>query len=156
MNTPGLTDRPPSRTFFAELYARFTEPDAWRVFADVVPTLKELAGRGLKLGVISNWDARLRPLLERLRLADYFEVIVVSSEVGCAKPSGDIFKDAVHQLGLPPDAVLHVGDDRLMDVRGAQAAGLSALLLHRTARTARAGLITSLRELGGSSEASLQ
>jgi FMN phosphatase YigB (HAD superfamily) len=63
---------------------------------------------------------------------------------------------AVQKLGMPPAAVLHVGDDRLMDVRGAQAAGLSALLLKRTARAAKAGQITSLGELCGSGEVGLQ
>ena len=143
----GLTDRPPSQTFFAELYARFAAPGAWRVFEDVVPTLKALAARGLKLGVISNWDERLRPLLKRLKLAGYFEVIVVSREVGAAKPSPAIFEHAVRSLRLPPGAVLHVGDSVSMDVRGARAAGLPVLLLKRAAGAAWAGQIKSLREL---------
>ncbi len=152
----GLTDRPPSRTFFAELYARFAAPEAWRVFEDVVPALESLAARGLKLGVISNWDERLRPLLKRLRLAHYFAAIVVSCEVGCSKPACAIFEGAARKLGLPPEAVLHVGDDRSMDMRGARAAGLSALLLNRTARVVRAGQIKSLRELCGQGEVGLQ
>jgi len=143
----GLTDRPPSRSFFPELYARFAAPDVWRVFDDVVPTLDALAARGLKLGVISNWDERLRPLLEQLKLASHFEAIVVSREVRASKPSRAIFKHAVRMLGLPPEAVLHVGDSLSMDVRGARAAGLSALLLKRAAAGARAGRIKSLREL---------
>jgi len=143
----GLTDRPPSRTFFAELYARFAAPNAWRVFEDVVPTLDALAARGLELGVISNWDERLRPLLEQLKLASYFEAIVVSCEVRSSKPACAIFEHAVQRLGLPPEAVLHVGDSLPMDVRGARAAGLSALLLKRATGVARVGQIESLREL---------
>jgi putative hydrolase of the HAD superfamily len=143
----GLTDRPPSQTFFAELYHRFASPDAWHVFPDVVPTLEALAARGTKLGVISNWDERLRPLLKELKLADYFQTTVVSREIRASKPSRAIFQHAVRGLGLPPEAVLHVGDSLAMDVRGAQAAGLSALLLKRFARAARAGRIQSLREL---------
>jgi putative hydrolase of the HAD superfamily len=143
----GLTARPPSQTFFDELYARFATPDAWRVFEDVVPALDTLAARDLKLAVISNWDERLRPLLEQLKLAGYFEVIVVSREVGAAKPARAIFDHAVRKLGLPPETVLHVGDSLSMDVRGAQAAGLSALRLNRAAGVAKAGQIKSLREL---------
>ena len=143
----GLTAQPPSQTFFDELYARFATPDAWRIFEDVVPTLDALALRGLKLAVISNWDERLRPLLEQLKLAGYFEAIVVSREVGAAKPSEAIFHHAVRRLGLPPEAVLHVGDSHFMDVRGAQAAGLSALRLERTAGAAKADQIRSLLEL---------
>ena len=146
----GLTDRPPSRTFFPALYDRFAEPDAWHIYEDVVPTLHALAARGLRLGVISNWDERLRPLLDRLKLAGYFEAIIVSREVGSSKPSRGIFEHAVRKLGLPAEAVLHVGNSLAMDVRGARAAGLRALLLHRAGGVARTGRIKSLRELCGS------
>jgi putative hydrolase of the HAD superfamily len=143
----GLTDRPPSRTFFAELYERFNEVDAWRVFEDVVPALEALAGRGVKLGVISNWDERLRPLLLKLKLTDYFAAIVISSEVGCSKPSRVIFERAIQRLGMGAEAILHVGDSLAMDVRGARAAGLHALRLRRQGLAAQPGQIRSLREL---------
>jgi putative hydrolase of the HAD superfamily len=135
----GLTDRPPSQTFFGELYARFASPDAWRIYEDVIPTLDALAARGLRLGIISNWDERLRPLLDRLKLAGYFEAIIVSREVGSPKPSRCIFEQAI----------LHVGDSLAMDVRGARAAGLQAVLVHRTGGVRRAGRIKSLRALCG-------
>ena len=145
----GLTDRPPSQTFFGELYTRFASPGAWRIYEDVIPTLDALAARGLRLGIISNWDERLRPLLDRLKLAGYFETIIVSREVGSPKPSRCIFEHAIRKLGLPPDAVLHVGDSLAMDVRGARAAGLRALLLQRAGGMVRAGQIKSLRALCG-------
>src|SRR5262245_38546584 len=50
----GLTADKPSRTFFPELYERFAQPGAWRVFEDVLPTLAMLKERGVRLGVISN------------------------------------------------------------------------------------------------------
>src|ERR1044071_4270728 len=40
--------------FFSELYERFAEADAWRVFDDVRPTLDALASRGIRLGIVSN------------------------------------------------------------------------------------------------------
>ncbi len=145
----GLTDRPPSQTFFAELYDRFAAPETWRIYEDVIRTLETLAARGLKLGVISNWDQRLRPLLQKLKLAGFFESIVVSCEVGFSKPSRGIFEHAVRKLGLAPGAVLHVGDSHLMDVRGARAAGLLSFLLCRTGSAAKPGRIKSLHELCG-------
>jgi putative hydrolase of the HAD superfamily len=145
----GLTDRLPSETFFADLYARFAKPDVWRIYEEVIPTLDELAARGFKLGVISNWDERLRPLLGQLKLGAYFEAIIVSREFGSCKPLRGIFEHAVRKLGLPPGAVLHVGDSLAMDVRGARAAGLRALLLQRTGGVRRAGHIKSLRALCG-------
>ena len=143
----GLTDQPPSQTFFAELYDRFAAPDTWRVFEDVVPVLEALAGRGFKLGVISNWDERLRPLLARLKLVRYFKAVIVSREVRAAKPSPVPFRHAVRRLGVPPEAILHVGDDVSMDVQGARAAGLSSILLNRRGGVARPDQINSLSEL---------
>jgi len=148
----GLLEVPPSRTFFPELYERFSHPDAWHIFEDVLPALQTLAARGLKLGVISNWDERLTPLLGKLGLASQFAAVIVSREVGAAKPSPAIFHEAARRLGLPPTAILHVGDSPALDVAGARAAGMRALLLKRSRRKAPAGMqracIGSLRELG--------
>src|SRR5262245_21359708 len=52
-----------TETLFPELYKRFGQAAAWRTFDDVAPSLERLRRRGLKLGIISNWDERLRPLL---------------------------------------------------------------------------------------------
>src|SRR5436853_568573 len=94
----GLTPVPPSRTFFGELYELFAEPAVWRIFEDVRPALDTLAAAGLKLGVISNWDERLRPLLGRLGLIRYFGAVLVSGEVGCVKPQPAIFQQAAARL----------------------------------------------------------
>jgi putative hydrolase of the HAD superfamily len=143
----GLTARPPSSTFFPELYDRFSEPDAWHVFGDVFTTLKSLAARKVKLAVISNWDERLEPLLRRLKLARWFDAIVVSCHAGRAKPHLGIFRQAASALRLPPAAILHVGDSPGHDVQGARAAGFSALLLRRNVKRSSSGVIHSLTEL---------
>jgi len=143
----GLTAIPPSETFFPELYQRFAEPGSWHVFEDVVPALEALAGRGINLGIISNWDERLTPLLERLDLRKYFQTLVISREVGFTKPSPVIFELAARNLGLAPHAILHVGDSPETDVAGARAAGFAALLLNRGAADDLDGTINSLRGL---------
>lgn len=134
--------------FFPDLYGRFAEPDTWRVYDDVWPALDRLASDGLKLAVISNWDDRLRPLLKRLKLESYFEVIVISGEVGFQKPSPVIFEQALRRLGLPARAVAHVGDSVNEDLEGARAAGLRAVLISRGGRTADQADLDSLAELG--------
>jgi putative hydrolase of the HAD superfamily len=136
----GLAQSPPSRTFFTELYHRFAQPDAWRVFEDVFPTLDALAGRGVRLGILSNWDERLRDLLQRLQLLERFEVVTISCEAGCAKPAPGIFARAATAFGLPPESIAHVGDSRVMDLEGARAAGWGAFLIQR--HTARAEVET--------------
>jgi putative hydrolase of the HAD superfamily len=145
----GLSVEPPSQTFFPELYDRFREPEAWQVFDDVVPTLHELASLGINLGIISNWDDRLGPLLERLGLSKYFEAIVISCDVGFPKPSPVIFEHAAKKLGVPPDSILHVGDSLDTDVAGAKSAGFEALLIDRELKEDEEGQIRSLRRLEG-------
>jgi putative hydrolase of the HAD superfamily len=127
----GLTGAAGRVTFFPELYDRFAEASAWRVFQDVRPALELLAAKGIRLGVISNWDERLRGLLQQLRLHDCFETLAISCEVGACKPSPVLFEHAATSLGLPAAAILHVGDNPEMDVDGAKGAGFAAVRLDR-------------------------
>src|SRR5262249_42514948 len=62
----GLSSKPPSRACFEALYEHFGYARAWRIFDDVLPALAKLKSRGFLLGLISNWDERLRPLLDEL------------------------------------------------------------------------------------------
>lgn len=123
---PGACD-----SFFPALYQRFAEPNAWQVFDDVLPVLKRLKARGLRLGIISNWDARLRPLLRLLKLDSYFETVVISCEVDAPKPAPAIFREAARALRVPPENILHVGDGLEADFRGAGAASFQAAWLRR-------------------------
>jgi putative hydrolase of the HAD superfamily len=134
-------------SFFAELYERFAQSDAWRVFDDVAPTLDALASRGIRLAVISNWDERLRGLLSRLNLDRYFEALAISCEVGFPKPSRAIFQQAAADLDLRAGAILHVGDSLEMDIEGAKAAGFHALQIHRAAGATPNKDLHSLAEL---------
>jgi dihydrofolate synthase/folylpolyglutamate synthase len=127
----GLTAAPPSASLFGALYSHFATAAPWRVFDDVAACLRELKRRGLKLGIISNWDDRLRPLLRELQLDNYFDSIVVSGPGGAQKPDPKIFQAAAAQLKTQPEAILHIGDSASEDVAGARAAGLRALLLTR-------------------------
>jgi putative hydrolase of the HAD superfamily len=117
--------------FFHELYDRFEQPDSWRIYDDVIPTLERLQERGFKLGVISNWDERLRPLLKNLGLAKYFDVTTISVEAGVAKPAPQIFQQTLENLGLAAESVLHVGDSTGEDYLGPQQVGMPSLLVKR-------------------------
>ena len=117
--------------FFEELYERFAHPHVWRVYDDVFPALEALSDRGIELGIISNWDERLRPLLERLKLDRYFRVMIISQEIGFCKPSPVIFEEAVRKFTCPAASILHVGDGALDDFDGARQAGFQSVLLDR-------------------------
>src|SRR5262249_17324559 len=143
----GLIEPLPSLTFFPELFKRFSEPEAWHIFDDALPILQALKDRRVKLGIISNWDDRLRPLLRKLELDSYFQTMVISCEIGHPKPSRLMFDRACHTLGSNPWNILHIGDSREMDFDGARAAGLRALWLRRGHRCGLVGDIQSLSEL---------
>src|SRR5712691_6629768 len=131
----------------AALHAAFSDPQAWIVFPEVRPTLKTLRERGKRLGVISNWDSRLRALLESLDLAREFETIVVSCEVGVEKPHEAIFERALESLGVEAREAFHVGDDPISDYEGPRSAGLGAALLVRAGSSPPG--VTSVSALDG-------
>jgi len=139
-----LVHPPPSESFFPQLYARFSESDVWRLHADVIPALQALQRDGVRTAVLSNWDDRLRPLLDRLDLTRFFNPIIVSCEVGIAKPDPAIFQFACAALDLPPRSILHVGDDPILDLAAARRAGLQALLIDRAQPEGAIPLIPSL------------
>ncbi|MEB3320902.1 MAG: HAD-IA family hydrolase [Cyanobium sp.] len=126
---PAATTEPPAE-LVAALFEHYAQPGAWRVFADVPALLERWHHRGMALAVVSNFDTRLPELLSRLGLARWLPVVVVSSEAGAAKPDPAPFRQALDRLGLPVDAVWHVGDSP-EDVAGAAAAGIPCVLLQR-------------------------
>jgi len=109
----------------------FRDPAAWRVYDDVVPALDRLASQGFRLGIVSNWDSRLPALLDALGLAGRFEACAVSHLEGMEKPDPRLFERILARLGAHPDDALHVGDVPELDLAGARAAGVSAVLVDR-------------------------
>jgi putative hydrolase of the HAD superfamily len=116
--------------YFAELYDEFTQPGVWKLYPEVLEVLETLAP-SYRLGVISNFDGRLRKILATLGLSNFFEVVTVSSEVGAEKPDPWIYQRALELTGVDPGAALHVGDDPECDWQGAETAGLAAFKLDR-------------------------
>jgi len=114
---------------FAELFAHYARADAWRLGDGTLDTLRMLRAAGLRLGIVSNFDGRLLPLLAGLGIAPLVDVIVASAAHDAAKPNVRIFLTAARLLGARPADILHVGDDIDLDVRGAGAAGFRAMLL---------------------------
>ncbi|WP_223827211.1 HAD family hydrolase [Undibacterium oligocarboniphilum] len=97
------------------------------LYEDVRPALQTLAQK-VRLGTVSNGFADL----QAIGLAPHFEVSVAAHQFGCAKPDPRIFLAACDALGLVPQSVLYVGDDLLLDVEGAQQAGLRAGWMNRS------------------------
>jgi putative hydrolase of the HAD superfamily len=117
--------------YFEELFASFGRADAWQLYTGAVEVLRGVRARGLHVGAISNWDARLRPLLRAMCLDGEFDSITVSCEVKVEKPAPEIFQAALRTVQADPMEALHVGDSYEEDVRGAKAVGMHSILIDR-------------------------
>jgi putative hydrolase of the HAD superfamily len=116
---------------FGSLWNHFANEGAWGIFDDVWPTFRELRRRGIGIGLISNWDSRLEPVLAGLGLSEEFDWIIVSCHIGIEKPDSRIFHRARELCGVEARRLVHVGDSLADDVLGAQAAGMHAIWLRR-------------------------
>ena len=118
--------------FFQALYKHFASEKPWFVYPDVIPTLHYWQKKGIKLGVISNFDSRLDQVLIQLELTDFFTQIICSSRQKIAKPDPRIFQLALDHWGCLPSQAWHIGDSLREDYNGATAAGLKAFLIQRS------------------------
>jgi putative hydrolase of the HAD superfamily len=123
----------------------------YRPFPDALPTLRGLHEQSKTLAVVSNWDLALPTLLAELGLAEFFNFILPSAEIGIEKPDGRIFRLALQRLGLKSQEVVHIGDQYEADVVGARAVGITPILLDRKGQTRHQDVIciSSLAELIG-------
>ncbi len=116
--------------FFEVAYEHFAEAGVWELYPEVPEVLEQLRQR-FQLAVISNFDGRLRSILQHLGISNYFSHIFISSELGADKPDPEIFRRALTLMHLDANEVLHVGDDPERDWKAAAAVGLSVFRLDR-------------------------
>jgi putative hydrolase of the HAD superfamily len=122
--------------FFEVAYEHFAEPGVWELYPEVPELLGQLRPR-FQLAVISNFDGRLRFILQHLGISKYFAHIFISSELGADKPDPEIFRRALKLIHLNANEVLHVGDDPERDWKAASAARLSVFRLDRPRNSLR-------------------
>ena len=101
------------------------------LFDDVMPSLTDLKGRGMILGLISNIDRDINLLVTELRLQKLIQVAVTSREIGFNKPHPEIFQAALKRAGVQASEAIFVGDQYRIDVIGANQAGMKGVLLDR-------------------------
>ncbi|MDQ3982758.1 MAG: HAD-IA family hydrolase [Actinomycetota bacterium] len=117
-----------------ELYQTFSDPSNYNLFEDAIPTLEDLRSRGIRLGVISNFESWLGVMLERLGITEFFDVLAISGDLGWEKPDPRIFKWAMDEAGAEPHECLHVGDSPNFDAVPAAELGMTGVLLDRYGR----------------------
>jgi putative hydrolase of the HAD superfamily len=132
---PQLTE-PDRDNFFEVAYEHFAEAGVWELYPEVPHVLRELHPR-FQLAVISNFDGRLRFILENLSISKFFQHVFISSELGADKPHPEIYRRALEFIQLQPRQSMHVGDDPERDWNGATAAGLTIYRLDRRGNSLR-------------------
>jgi putative hydrolase of the HAD superfamily len=109
----------------------YLDSTAWRVYDDVVPALTQLSGLGWRHLILSNHVPELQELMSALGLDRHFQAVYTSATTGVEKPHPEAFRRVI--ATLPADAaVWMIGDSLDADVRGAEAAGLPAILVRKT------------------------
>ena len=100
------------------------------LYPDVLDTLRWLKGRGFRLGSVTNrgyGGPRFQQEMRDLGLAELFEVVAISCDVGYMKPHPRIFEYALDAMALTPQETAMVGDNIRADVEGPKALGLTAI-----------------------------
>ena len=137
-----------TRAALADLNDYHRQFNLWELVpSTVIPALEALRARGLRLTVVSNANGTLRAHLERLGLARWFDCVLDSADEGVEKPDPRFFEIALSRSGARKETTIHVGDLYHVDVVGARAAGLRAVLLDEAGLYADADC-RRLRSLG--------
>ena len=104
-------------------------------FPDTHSVVRGLHQAGLRLGILSDTWPSLDRKYRLLGLRDYFDLLVISAQVGLTKPDAKIFMIAIEGMRLPPENILFV-DDSPINVRAAIALGLRGVLIARNGEPA--------------------
>ncbi|MFM1813259.1 MAG: hypothetical protein RLZZ336_2197, partial [Cyanobacteriota bacterium] len=121
---------PPDAALQRALFEHFAQPERWRVYSEVAAQLTAWRQAGLRLAVVSNFDSRLHGLLQALGLMAQLDAVVISSEIGAAKPDPRPLQLALATLELTPDQAWHIGDSP-DDVAAARGAGVRCVRIDR-------------------------
>lgn len=124
--------RDPDPGFVAQLVRRDQELliERARLFDDAVPFLEQVRSYGIAIALVSNCAENTGPLLDAIGLSALADAIVLSCDVGHAKPAVGIYRCALEQLGVDAEASVFV-DDQAAYCAGAVASGMRAVQVVR-------------------------
>ena len=130
LNEAGIELSDATAAALAELHAYHQTSNLWEtVPADVLPALAALRERRFRLVVVSNANGTLHRAFARLGLTASVDALFDSFDEGVEKPDPRFFRIALERTSSRPESTVHVGDLYHVDVVGARAAGIGAILL---------------------------
>lgn len=106
------------------------EEKLWHAYDNATKVLLTLKRNSIKVGLISNWDNTSKEVLKQNNLYDLLDDIVVSDEIGYAKPDKEIFEYALRKAKVKPNECLFVGDNYYDDVVGSSKVNMKAVLIN--------------------------
>ncbi|HVE76021.1 MAG TPA: HAD-IA family hydrolase [Actinomycetota bacterium] len=124
----------PDKALAEALYDRFTRYESYRLFPDSIPALTRVREMGLMLGLISNFEDWLEGMLIEMEVAHLFDMMVISGKEGIEKPDPRIFNIALERSGMAAEDSMYVGDHPRIDAQGAEAVGMTGVLIDRKGR----------------------
>jgi putative hydrolase of the HAD superfamily len=138
---------PPPRSAQLARAARqvYADPAGYRLFDDSRPVLERLAGEGWRHVILSNHVPELSDIVQGVGLGDLVAEVLTSAATGYEKPHPEAFAVALRAAGHPRRVVM-VGDNPEADVRGAEAAGIPAILVRSPPGRGR-GLVDAAEEI---------
>ena len=98
-----------------------------RLFPHVNETLEIFRGKGIKLGLLSDFPPKIK--LENMKLSGFWHAMLSSEETGKLKPSAEPFLELAKRMDTPVDQMLYVGNSVPYDIEGARNAGMKAALI---------------------------
>lgn len=105
------------------------KPERYSLFDDTITVLAELREAGWRHVILSNHVPELSEIVNGLGLSTYIDDCISSGATGYEKPNPQAFRLALSKAGNPETAWM-VGDNLLSDIRGAEAMGIPAILVH--------------------------
>ncbi|MGS2618217.1 HAD family hydrolase [Micromonospora sp. LZ34] len=135
-------------TSAVDLYAE-DRRRSYRLYDDAIDVLRTIRQRDLPVGIVTNGPAATqREKIAVTGLAEHVQVVIVSGEVGVAKPDPTIFRLALDALGVPAERSWYVGDSLRVDITGARRAGWGkAIWVNRAGVACPPGSVAPDREI---------
>ena len=108
------------------------EINSWELRNGVIPVLRRLS-KEYKLAIISNaiYHEGIIEILKKLKVYEYFDLVLSSAKVGIRKPNKAIFQEALTQLNLLAKSCIFIGDDMYADICGAKRLHIKAIHIKR-------------------------
>ena len=101
----------------------------FKLYEDVLPVLSGLHQK-YRLALVSNCAVGLSQVIKTLGIAEFFDAIVLSYEVGARKPDKSIYVEAIRQVQLDPGKCMFVSDE-ISDLEGANEIGMKTLFVRQ-------------------------